>query len=303
MERIHGAVQVTWTEGAGTAFTLESPPSLATMQAVLVTLGSGIFAIASAHVEGLLRVRPEEIRQAEGQDVVLSLRSPCPIVHLASLLGSPPPRDPPSGHLHAVHLRVGARELAVVVDELVAVEEIIIRPVERLPNPPGYLGGASLLRNGRIALVLNAAVLISAGLKGGLPALLPRSDALATSVRRRILVVDDSLTTRALEQSILQAEGFDVLTANDGEEGWRLLQDQSVDLVVSDVDMPRMDGFELCKAIRASRQFADLPIILVTAKEEAEHRELGMEAGADAYLPKSSFDQQSLLDTIQQLLG
>jgi two-component system chemotaxis sensor kinase CheA len=118
-----------------------------------------------------------------------------------------------------------------------------------------------------------------------------------------VLVVDDSLTTRTLERSILEAAGYEVLTAVDGSDGWRVLQEQGSDLVVADVEMPRMDGFALCEAIRASRRFAQLPFVLVTALERPEDRARGLEAGADAYIGKSSFDQESLLETIEQLLG
>jgi two-component system chemotaxis sensor kinase CheA len=125
----------------------------------------------------------------------------------------------------------------------------------------------------------------------------------AAPVRRRILVVDDSITTRTLERSILEAAGYDVLTASDGADGWRVLQEAACDLVVADVEMPRMDGFALCEAIRSSRRHAGVPVVLVTALESHEHRARGLEVGADAYIGKSSFDQQSLLDTIQQFLG
>ena len=119
----------------------------------------------------------------------------------------------------------------------------------------------------------------------------------------RVLVVDDSITTRALEQSILEAAGYEVLTAVDGAEAWKTLQEHGCDAVVADIEMPRMDGFALCEAIRASKRFKELPVVLVTALETPEHRARGLEVGADAYLGKSSFDQQSLLDTIRQLVG
>ena len=121
--------------------------------------------------------------------------------------------------------------------------------------------------------------------------------------KRRILVVDDSITTRTLEQSILEAAGYDVLATVDGADGWRVLQEKGCDLVVADIEMPRMDGFALCEAIRSSSRFKRLPVVLVTALETAEHRTRGLEVGADAYIGKSSFDQQNLLDTIRQLLG
>jgi two-component system chemotaxis sensor kinase CheA len=115
-------------------------------------------------------------------------------------------------------------------------------------------------------------------------------------------VVDDSVTTRSLERSILEAAGYEVTVAIDGAEAWRTLQEQGSDLVVADIEMPRMDGFALAEAIRGSTRFRDLPVVLVTARESDQDRARGLEVGADAYLPKSTFDQTVLLQTIAQLL-
>jgi two-component system chemotaxis sensor kinase CheA len=131
----------------------------------------------------------------------------------------------------------------------------------------------------------------------------PAAATRAGTVTHRILVVDDSMTTRVLEQGILEAAGYEVRTAVDGADGWRLLLEHGTDLVVSDVEMPRMDGFALCEAIRASKRFRDLPVILVTALETPEHRARGLEAGADAYIGKSSFDQRGLVKAVQELLA
>lgn len=120
---------------------------------------------------------------------------------------------------------------------------------------------------------------------------------------RRILVTDDSITTRTLEASVLSAAGYDVTTAVDGMDGWRLVQEGGFDLVVSDVQMPRMDGLEFCRRIRAAPALASIPVILVTSLDKPEEKLEGLEAGADAYITKSSFDQETLLGTIRQLIG
>ena len=119
----------------------------------------------------------------------------------------------------------------------------------------------------------------------------------------RILVVDDSITSRSLEQSVLSAAGYQVVTAVDGAEAWRTLERQEFALVVSDVEMPRLDGFGLCERIRATERTASMPVILVTSLDESAHRARGLEVGADAYITKSSFDQDTLLDTVRMLLG
>ncbi|HKP58814.1 MAG TPA: response regulator, partial [Polyangiales bacterium] len=124
----------------------------------------------------------------------------------------------------------------------------------------------------------------------------------ATPARKRLLLVDDSATTRTLEKSILEAAGFEVVTAIDGGNAWQLLQEHGADLVVSDVEMPNMNGFVLTQTIRSSKRFRDVPVILLTSLDSEQDRSRGMEAGADAYLVKSAFDQGNLLETIRQLL-
>ncbi len=303
VERIRGSVDVSWVQGRGTTFTLESPPTLASIRALLAAVGAQLLAVPTTHVERLVRVRPEEIKHAEGRDVIATPEGPVPVVALARLL-PPLVERPASGPLAVVLLRAGERRLAVAVDELVAEQEVVLRPVGRGRAPLPYVSGAAILGSGRVALVLNVAAIVGAGL--GLSAGYGIAIAEAKPGRRakqRILVVDDSITTRTLEQSILEAAGYDVRTAVDGADGWKALQEHGCDLVLADIEMPRMDGFALCEAIRGSKRFKDLPVVLVTALETPEHRARGLEVGADAYIGKSSFDQQNLLDTISQLLG
>jgi two-component system chemotaxis sensor kinase CheA len=155
-----------------------------------------------------------------------------------------------------------------------------------------------------VALVLDPVAAVSAGLAAASgTALAGASRGPAEAKPGTILVVDDSITTRTLEQSIFEAAGYEVATAVDGAEAWKWLQERTCDLVVADVEMPRMDGFALCEAVRASPRLKQIPVVLVTALEGPEDRARGLEAGADAYLGKSSFDQQGLLDTVRQLIG
>jgi two-component system, chemotaxis family, sensor kinase CheA len=162
------------------------------------------------------------------------------------------------------------------------------------------------LGTGRVALVLDAVSAIGAAavVTPGQPDASPIGAPADLGKRKwRILVVEDSITTRTLEQSVLEAAGYEVTTAVDGAEGLRWLQEHDCDLVIADVEMPRMDGLALCRAVRASSQLKQLPFVLVTARESPEDRSRGLEAGADAYLGKSSFDQRDLLETVRQLIG
>ena len=301
--RIRGTVDVTWVAGRGTTFILECPPTLATIRALLVAVGPQILAVPTIHVARLTRVMPEAIKHAEGREVIATPEGPVPLVALARLL-PPLVERPVAGPVPVLTLTAGDRRLAVVVDELLAEQEIVLRPVGLGQKPLPSLSGAALLGTGRVALVLDPAAIIAAGLGVGAGAGIALAEPTPAGLaKRRVLVVDDSITTRTLEQSILEAAGYRVLTAVDGAAGWQTLQERGADLVVTDIEMPRMDGFALCEAIRGSKRFNDLPVVLVTALETPEHRTRGLEVGADAYLGKSSFDQQNLLDTISQLLG
>lgn len=301
--RIRGRLDLTWAVGGGTTFVIECPPTLATIRALLVAVGPQTVAVPTIHVARLLRVTVDAIKHVEGRAVITTADGPVPLVSLARLL-PPLVERPVAGTIPVVLLMVGQHRVAVVVDDLIAEEEIVLRPLSGGVKSLPCVSGATLLGTGRVALVVDAAALVATALGAGAGASLAFAkttpDGLA---RQRVLVVDDSITTRTLEQSILEAAGYDVVTAVDGAAGWKMLQEAGADLVVADVEMPRMDGLALCEAIRGSKRFKALPVVLVTALETAEDRARGLDVGADAYLAKSSFDQQNLLDTVGQLLA
>ena len=307
LEAVRGGASVRWTANVGAVFTIEAPLNIASVRGILVRLGSAAIAIPTAYVGRLTRIRVADLRVVDGRAAIVTGGEPVPLVALAALLGPPLVSRPLDDHeiAIAVTLTVADRTLAVRVDELISEEEFIVRPIRSLgPTTVPYVSGAALLPNGTVALVLNAAELVAAGLATPGDAAPASSDRGAKATRRyRVLVADDSITTRTLESSVLEAAGYQVMTAVDGADAWRLLQERGADLVVSDVEMPRMDGVELCTAMRKSSRFKTTPLILVTALETATDRARGLEAGADAYLGKSSFDQESLLETVLQLIG
>lgn len=303
--RVRGSIDVNWIPGGGTTFTLDAPLTLATVRAVLARVGATCVAIPSAFVERLVRLVPEKLRFVDGRAAIETSGPPASVASLAVVLGPPLIDRPPDvgGAWSLVLLRVGDRRVAVRVDELLEELEVVVRPIRAHgPVAVPHVSGAAMLAGGTVALVLNATAIVATalGLPGGMVA---AAEPRAAVARRRVMVVDDSITTRTLEASVLEAAGYDVITAVDGADGWRLLQERGADLVVSDVEMPRMDGLQLCGAIRASTRFRALPVILVTALEMPEHRARGLELGADAYLGKSSFEQDTLLTTVRDLLG
>jgi two-component system chemotaxis sensor kinase CheA len=301
---MRGTVDVAFKAGQGTKFTLVMPLTLTSVRIILVEASGQVYAIDSASVRRVLRIGADDIRSIEGRKVLLIAGVPVPLVALAESLGFRGAAAPiGGGKIPVVVLTAGNRLAAFVVDGLQSEREVVVRALgPRLRNLK-YVSGGTLLPDGRVALILNTADLIQHALSlpaaAGLPAAATINPRLA---RKRLLVADDSVTVRTLQKNILESAGYDVMAAVDGMEAWHLLSEKGADLVVSDVEMPRMDGFSLTEAIRDSRRFRDLPVILVTAMESDADKSRGLAAGADAYCLKSAFDQKDLLATIARLL-
>ena len=304
LEGLHGTIDVGSVPGQGTRFTLSVPLTLTAMRALLVRSERQVFALASASVQRLTRVDPADLRPVGGRPVLLEDGQPVPVASLAEALGidrrEPAPEE--ARKRPVVVVAAGDRRMAFLVDELLAEQEIIIKSLGARVRGVRNVSGATILPSGKIALVLNAVNLVRASL-GRAPAALPhvaRSE--SHPARKRLLVVDDSVTPRTLEKTILEAAGYEVAIAVDGEDGWRVLQERGADLVVCDIEMPRMDGFALTETIRSSPRFTDLPVILFSSRASDRDKARGNEVGADAYIVKGAFDQKQLLETVAQLL-
>lgn len=304
VEARRGRVDISFEAGRGTRFVLFVPTTLTRLRALLVRAGGQIYAFDCADVQNLLRVGTDRLRMMEGRDVLTFDGRPVPVMPLTQILGLPTHEvSRVADKVPVVVLGTAAERAAFSVDELLAEQEVVIKDLGPRLRGVRSVVGATVLTTGRIALILDAAELVATSL-GHAPtqALSAALGERPAEVKKRLLVVDDSVTTRTLVKAMLDAEGYTVTAAADGLEAWQLLQDQGADLVVSDVEMPRMDGFGLAEAIRGSARFRDLPVILMTSRESEKDRLHGMEVGATAYLPKSAFDQSNLIDAIRQIL-
>ena len=303
VESQRGTVDIAFVKGQGTRFTLTVPLTLTRLHALLVKTGGRTYAFDGTAVRGLKRVDTAELRTLEGRDALLVGGAPVPIFRLTDLLGFRAEPAAEGAKLSVAILGQGADRIGIVVDQLLAEHEVVVKDLgPRLPRI-GTVAGATILPSGEIALILNAADLLQTALgRAPAPVLAQNFTAAPVRSRKRLLVADDSVTTRTLVKSILETSGFDVVDAADGMAAWQLLQEKGADLVVSDVEMPRMDGFALTEAIRGSKRLGKIPVILVTALETEKDKMRGLDAGADAYLPKSTFDQTNLLEAIERLI-
>jgi two-component system, chemotaxis family, sensor kinase CheA len=299
VEAMRGSVDVAFEPGQGTRFTLDVPLTLSTLRVLLVTAGGQSFAVAGESVERLLRLGPGDVRVVEGRQLWAAPRALVPLATLTAVLGleASAPRPRPG----AMVLSAGEVRAVLVVDEVVAEQEVLVRGLGPRIRRARHVSGVAVLPDGRMAPLLNAASLVRAAEGRTAPAgLFPAP--VEKKARRRVLLADDSMTTRALEQSILEAAGYEVLACVDGQEAWERLLAEGADAIVSDVEMPRMDGFALTEAVRGSQRFGRLPVVLVTARSRPEDKARGLQVGASAYLVKSAFDQTHLLETLRQLL-
>lgn len=305
LENLQGRINVKSTRGQGTEFHLIVPISLATIRGLIVRLGAETYSLPLHAVEKIITIRPDSLYQVEGNKMFDYFGEPMPVIHLADVLERP--RDPDrDDRLLGIILAGAERHMAFLVDDFISEQEMVVKTLGKQLKRVRNIAGATLLGTGQPIIILNAADLIKSaqtGRVGRRTIILERKTAAELEKPpARILIVDDSITTRTLERNILQGAGYTVTTAVDGVEALALLETEKFDLVVSDIEMPRIDGFELVEWIRQSSHYGDIPIVLVTSLESQEHRERGLRAGADAYIVKSGFEQSVLLETIAQFL-
>lgn len=300
VEAVGGTAEIASDAGRGTTVTLTLPLSLSTMRVLVVKIGSETVALPATAVRNVLRVDPEHLVHVGARRGVLHDDRPVPIVDLAPVLGFTGTSALDDGSVVVV-VDVPGGNAALSVDGRLEQHEVTVRTLgPRLEDTPGVLGAVTL-PDGHLVLVLNPATWARRAMEGNAPTA-EDAGTPQTTHAPHVLLAEDTLTTRTLERSILEAAGYVVTTAADGTGAWELLQQRGADLVVTDVDMPNMDGFSLCEAIRSSARFSDVPVVLVTSLADDHHRARGAEVGANAYFVKSDFDQQTLLDTVARLL-
>jgi two-component system chemotaxis sensor kinase CheA len=304
VERLDGRVDVESTLAGGTRFVLTLPLTLATTRALLVESGDSVYAVPTAAVARVLR--PERLGSIGGRPMLEHDGVAVPVVPLESVLGgggstSPKPTKPANALPTVALVGAGTQRLGLLIDRVIGEQEIVVKP---LPYPllrVRHITGATILGSGRVVPIINVADLLRGGTRAAPAMVIPPATEPARK-RQRVLVADDSLTTRTLERYILEAAGYEVELAGDGAEALAALQERGCDVLVSDVEMPGLDGIELTARVRAEPRLHDLPVILVTSLDSAADRERGLQAGADAYIVKSSFDQDQLLRTIREFV-
>src|ERR1044071_1600001 len=304
-EKLRGTVSVQSELGCSTTFRVVLPLTIATFRGIPVRVDEALFVFPSAPVERVVRVATEKIKTVENTETIELDGKTFALVHLGDALELP--RQEPAEKLHdgapIVLLNHDGKRIAFLVDEIINEQEVLVKTLGRQLSRVRNIAGATVLANRKLVPILNVADLMQSAVRmsghaaRGAAAVVQKEK----TKNKSVLVVEDSITARTLLKSILEAAGYNVDTAVDGVDGLTRLRISAFDVVVSDVEMPRMNGFDLTAKIRADKKLSEVPVILVTALQSREDRERGMDVGANAYIVKSSFDQSNLLEVMGRL--
>jgi two-component system chemotaxis sensor kinase CheA len=305
VEKLGGTISLESQPDAGTTFRILLPLTVATFRGILVRVGEQAFVLPTTHVERVVGLKTGEIKTVENRETIQLDGRAVSLARLGDVLRLPAKIQDKerSGGFQAVVLAVGDRRIAFLADEIMNEQEVLLKNLGPQLARVRNLSGATVLGNGRVVPILNVPDLMKSAVMSTLPSVGVGPEAREEEGRKEsVLVVEDSITSRTLLKSILESAGYDVVTAVDGIDAFTRLRSVDFDLVVSDVDMPRMNGFDLTAKIRGDRKLSEMPIVLVTALESREDRERGIDVGANAYIVKSSFDQSNLLEVIRRLV-
>ena len=300
-----GRIETESTPGQGTRFRIVLPLTLAVAQVVLASAGDHRYAISASSVEQLLQMKPKQLAQAYGRGQLDWGGGQVPLYYLGTLLELPDLTPSAQHHAPVLILRSGTQRIALHCDQVSRNQDVVVKAVGPQLAQVRGITGATVLGSGEVVLILNPVAIAQP--RSGAPAA-PTLDKPAISAMLAdaqpplVMVVDDSLTVRKVTQRLLLREGYQVLLARDGVDALRQLADTMPDVMLVDIEMPRMDGFDLTRNIRGDSQYAHIPIIMITSRTADKHRSFAMSLGVDAYLGKP-YAEQELLERIADLVA
>ncbi|MCC6455550.1 MAG: hybrid sensor histidine kinase/response regulator [Caldilineaceae bacterium] len=311
VEKLGGTITLETESGKGTTFHLLLPLTLATLRGLLVRCEGRLFILPLLYIERVARLNRSEIQTVQNRATISLEGQTVSLVQLGQALELPPQHASPglpgktTDKVHVVILNTAEKRLAFSVDEIIGEQEVLMKGLGPQLVRVRNIAGATVLGTGQVVPILNVLDLMKSAIKtvDGAAKLVEQSRVeLAPTLEKSILVVEDSITARMQLKNILELNGYTVQTAVDGLDALLTLRSKAFDLVVSDVDMPRLNGLDLTARIRNDKELAALPVVLVTALASRQDQERGIEVGANAYITKGNFDQNKLLDVIERLI-
>jgi two-component system sensor histidine kinase and response regulator WspE len=306
VKSVRGSVRVTSALGEGTRFQLQLPLTLSVIRALLVDIAGEPYAVPLTAVSRTLKVARGEVETADGRQHLAHEGRRLPLVTAHQVLDRGEPQGL-NGELPVIVLGEREQTVGLLVDRFAGERELVVLPLDAKIGKVQDIAAGALMEDGSPVLILDvddvlrsAERILSAGVSG------VRHDLPTGSTarhRQRVLVVDDSLTVRELERKLLAERGYEVEVAVDGMDGWNAVRAGKFDLIITDMDMPRMDGSELTRLIKADVLLRSRPVMMITYKEREEDRQRGLRAGVDVFLTKSSFQDATFLREVENLIG
>ena len=302
-----GDVSVTSKPGRGTTFVITLPITISNFRGILVQVSNHSFIVPTISVEQAIRVTKEDIHTVESRSIILLNGESVPLLRLSDVLGiiTHTPRKKEETPQPVMILQHARKRLALMVDQVNGEQEGMVKDMGPQLIHVRNITGVTILGGGQVIPILNVPELFESSMGIAYTDEVVSESGqqeLSDGHQKYLLVAEDSITLRSLLRNILESSGYKVRTAVDGLEAFQFLQNDSFDLVVSDVEMPRLNGFDLTLRIRGDKVLSEIPVILVTALDSPADRQRGMECGANAYIVKGSFEQSNLLETIQRLI-
>jgi two-component system sensor histidine kinase and response regulator WspE len=306
VRQLRGGVDLHQQAGQGSRFHLEVPLTLSVVRSLVVEVGGEAYAFPLAHIERMRDVQADEIVQLEGRQHFWHEERHVGLVAASQLLNRPA-GEHREDVLKVVVIRERDAVYGVAVERFIGERTLVVLPLDPRLGKVQDISAGALLDDGSAVLIVDVEDMLRSVEKllntGRLERIDRRSREAQAQPRKRVLVVDDSLTVRELERKLLLSRGYEVAVAVDGMDGWNALRAEDFDLLITDIDMPRMDGIELVTLLRRDSRLQSLPVMVVSYKDREEDRRRGLDAGADYYLAKASFHDDALLDAVVELIG
>jgi two-component system sensor histidine kinase and response regulator WspE len=306
VRQLRGAVVLEQSAGEGSRFHLEVPLTLSVVRSLVVEVGEEAYAFPLAHIERMCDLEPDDIVQVEGRQHFWHDGRHVGLVAASQLLQRPAAQGTEQT-LKVVVIRERDAVYGVAVERFIGERTLVVLPLDARLGKVQDISAGALLDDGSVVLIVDVEDMLRSVDKllntGRLERIARHNNQVAEVARKRILVVDDSLTVRELQRKLLLNRGYDVAVAVDGMDGWNALRAEDFDLLITDIDMPRMDGIELVTLLRRDNRLQSLPVMVVSYKDREEDRRRGLDAGADYYLAKASFHDDALLDAVMELIG
>ena len=305
VERLKGTIHIESSPDRGCTIRIQLPLTLATSRVMIVSVNNLNYAIPLEYIQTTCRIYRKDVFAIEGRKTIVFDKLPVPVAYLSDILELRYPgfssKNLKPEALRCIILSIGDDKIGLFVDELLDEQEIVLKPYSRILKRVRNSSGSTTLGTGEVCMVLNPHDLLKSARKTGAPSSEEKTEAEAEA-RKSILVAEDSITVRTQMKRILEGAGYEVTVAVDGLDAYNKLGGRSFDALVSDIMMPNMTGLALTEKIRQDKKYREMPVVLVTSLASEDDRKKGIEAGANAYITKPSFDQKVLLDTMRRLI-